>query len=182
MILVSGMNRAKDIKFDAVLLQPPPTAHHLGKTARAPFVNAIRIMQFLRPVKADADEEIMLFEEVAPGVIEQRAIGLQRVVDFHAGSGMFLLQLHRPPEKIQPHESRFAALPGKGDFRHLLGGDVLARECFQYGVGHAELAVGIHHFFGEEVTIFTVQIANGPARFGHEVKGGDGWAVWHHVS
>jgi len=62
---------------------------------------------------AQADQEIVLLEKATPGIVQQRAIGLNRVplIVFRA---MFLL-VAITAEKIQPHQRRLTALPGEGD-------------------------------------------------------------------
>lgn len=112
-------------------------------------------------------------EELAPLVIQQHAVGLQRIDDAHARRAIFLLITDSLPEEVQPHQHRFAALPGEGDFRDMLCFNVLTGIFLKKRLGHAKIAAGVQAFFREEVTVFAVEIADRPTRFGHEVKGGD---------
>jgi hypothetical protein len=173
-ILIGRVNRAENIVLHTMLRQQPPAAHHLRKAARPALVHAIGIMQLSRPINANANEKIVLLKELTPGIIQQRAIGLQGIVNLHPWSGMFLLVMNDSFKKAQTHEGRFTTLPGKCYLGNFLRFDVLAHKCFQQFIGHAEAAARIHHLLGQEVTIFAVQIANRACRFGHDVEGADG--------
>ena len=59
----------------------------------------------------------MVVEEFAPLVGEQRAVGLDRVVDGLARLPVSVGQFERTPEEVDTHQRRFAALPGDGHFR-----------------------------------------------------------------
>ena len=110
-------------------------------------------------------------EKLPPLIIQQGAVGLQRVVDAHARLAMLLLEFHCAPEKVQPHKRRFAPLPGKGDVGDALGRNVLPRVFLQQVIGHAEATAGVHALLGEKVTILAVQIADGPTGLQHDVEG-----------
>ncbi len=105
---------------------------------RPALVAAIQIMRFTRTVEADPDQEAILGEELAPRIVQQRAVGLQGVLGSRARAGVLLLVRHRLAEKVQAHQGRFAALPGKVDFWGALSSDVLAGVIFQRLVRHAE--------------------------------------------
>lgn len=76
---IGGVHRAQDVHIDAVLLQKMPAAHHLLKAAGAALVDPVGIVQGLRAVHAQPNQEIVLFEEGCQFVINFRAVGLDRV-------------------------------------------------------------------------------------------------------
>ena len=51
------------------------------------------------------DEEAVLREERRPLVVEQRAVGLDRVLEHLAGPGELLDELDRSPEEVEPHRA-----------------------------------------------------------------------------
>ena len=82
-------------------------------------------MQVARPVDADADEIVVLFEKLAPFIVQQRAVGLYGIFERHALPGIFVLELDGPPIKIDAHQSWFAALPGDRYLWRAMGLDEL---------------------------------------------------------
>ncbi len=80
MVLIGRMYRAQNIEVNIVLFQHFPAAHHLIKTARTTFIHAIRIMQFLRPIHTQPNQEIVFLEKFGPFVIQLRAVGLHRML------------------------------------------------------------------------------------------------------
>jgi hypothetical protein len=107
-----------------------------------------KVVQGAWTVQAEADQEAVFVKELAPLLIDQRPVRLQRVVDAHAGLAVLLLIGDRLPEEVQPHQRRLAALPGESDLGHALRLDVLARVVLQQVVGHAKAAARIQHLLG----------------------------------
>src|SRR5579872_1253906 len=85
MRLVGGVNRAKNIEFDAMLAQMPPAFQHEIEGSLTSSVAPISVVQFARSVYAETDKEVVLFEERAPRVVEQQAIGLEGLLHDLAG-------------------------------------------------------------------------------------------------
>ncbi|VGP45680.1 hypothetical protein SB00610_02277 [Klebsiella quasipneumoniae subsp. similipneumoniae] len=80
----------------------------------------------------------MLAEQPAPGVVDQRAIGLQTVADGDAVGGITRLQGERFFVKAQAGQQRLTALPDKVDFPRAdgLGRDVAADKLLQPRLVH----------------------------------------------
>ena len=78
---------------------------------------------------------------------------------------MFFLEFNGFAEEVQSHERGLAALPGKGDFRYLLGLDVLPDVFFEQVFGHAETAARVQVLLREEVAVLAIEIADGPPGF-----------------
>ena len=55
--------------------------------------------ELARAVDGDADEKLVLSQELAPSIVDERGVGLERVVDCLAG-GVFLLQCDHGAEEI----------------------------------------------------------------------------------
>jgi len=168
---VGGVYGAEDVEVDLVALQHLAPAHDALKGRLAALVDAVGVVQFTRPVHAEADEEVVLLEELRPVVVEQHSVGLEAVVDAHAGLFVLLLVTDGLAEEVEAHQGRLAALPGEGHFGHLLRLNVLPRVFLQQGRVHAEVAAGVEAFLGEEVTVLAVEVADGAAGLGHEMEG-----------
>ena len=65
------------------------------------FIDAVGIVEFGRAVDAQADEELIFDQEFAPRVVEQRAVGLEGIMDFFA-VGVFFLEPDRLAKKLTP--------------------------------------------------------------------------------
>jgi len=161
----------QDVELDVVLLEQRQPRHRAVEAGIAALVHAVGIVHPARPIETEADEEITLPQKAAPGIVQQRAVGLQRVDHAHSRFATPLLQRHRSPEKVQPHQQRLPTLPAKGHLGHALGRDVLAGERLQHLVRHAKFGIGIQVRFGKIVAVGAVQVANRPARLEHDVKG-----------
>lgn len=172
MFFVGSVDGGQDVELGAVFLQQPDAAHHLVKGWMAALVDAIEIMHIARPIEADANQKAAFGKERAPFIVQGDGIGLDRIVNPHAAPFVLLLKAHRLPKKLDAHQGGFAALPGKVDFADLLRFDILADVFFQQAVRHAELAVGVEFLFGKEIAVFAVEVADGAARLGHQMKGG----------
>ena len=66
----------------------------------------------------------MLFEELAPFIIQQQRIGLKCIMNAVV-LFVFLLKLDGFLEKIHAQQGRLTALPGKFDINIVLGFDIL---------------------------------------------------------
>ena len=110
-----------------------------------------------------------------PCLVQQRAVGLERVLHAHPRLLVFLLKCDRLLKKVQPHERRLAPLPSKGDFRHLLGFNVLPGICLKHRLRHMELAAGVHELLAQKIAVVTVQVTDGPPRLQHDMEGRRSW-------
>ena len=144
---------------------------HLVERGPAALVNAVHIVEFARPVDADADEKVVLFEEGRPLVVQQRAVGLHGVQETHARPPIFLDHGHGAPEEIQPHQGWLAPLPGDVDAVRLVRLDELADVLLQHVVAHAELAAGIEDFLVQKKAVGAVEIADRAGGLGQQMKG-----------
>ena len=94
-VLVGGVDRAQDVEVDPVAAQVPPAVHHQVEGALAAAVDAIGVVELARTVDAQADQEVVLLEEGAPLVVEQDAVGLERVLHHLARTAVLLDELDR---------------------------------------------------------------------------------------
>ncbi len=79
-----------------------------------------------RAVHADADQEVLLGQELRPVLVEQHAVGLQAVAPAVAGAGLLALDLDGAAEEVEAHQGRLAALPADLDLARLQGAVLLA--------------------------------------------------------
>ncbi len=124
---VGRVDGREDVEGDRVLFEQGEPRHHALEGRCAPFVDAIRVVHRARPVQAEANQEIMCLEKLAPLVSEGGAVGLKCVVNPLPWPRVSLLQADRVPEKREPHQRRLAALPAEGDLGPPLRLHVLLR-------------------------------------------------------
>ncbi len=74
-------------------------------------------MEFLRAVEADAGQEMMFGQECAPVLVQQDAVGLQGIGDELTVCAVLFLKIDDLFIKIQSHQGRLPALPGKTAIR-----------------------------------------------------------------
>ena len=79
-MLVRRVHGAEDVELDAVTSELVPAFHHEVERAVSAAVDAVRVVELAWTVDAQPDEEIVLLEERAPRVIEENAVGLERVL------------------------------------------------------------------------------------------------------
>ena len=127
MVLVRRVHRAQDVELHVVFGEQLEAPQHPLRRGVSPLVDPVAVVELGGPIDADADQEAMLGEQLAPGIIQQGAVGLDGVLDLLARPTVLLGQLERPAEELHPHERGFAPLPRDRD----LGGR---------GVGLEELA------------------------------------------
>jgi hypothetical protein len=173
MVRVGRVDRTQDVGVDLVLLEAIPAADYVVEAAHAAFRDAIGVMHCARPVDADADEIVVLLEEPRPFVVDQRAVGLDRVEHVHARRLIFVRQRDRALEEIHPAQHRLAALPRhlhlrpEGRFHELL--DV----SFENIVRHQRaFARRIEVFLRQEEAVLATEIAGRARRFCQEVVPG----------
>ncbi|GBC97994.1 hypothetical protein HRbin17_00489 [bacterium HR17] len=172
MVGVDTVDDAEDVELNTVLLQQLEGSVNFVKSRFATFVNTVSIVQLFQSVHAQPDQKIMLFKKSAPFVIQQDAVGLKGVFDFHAGFAILLLQLHSLAKEVKPHQSRFAALPAESDFIDLLRLNVLAGECLKDIIGHVKTrALFVKVLLAEVEAVSAVKVANRTARLKHDMEG-----------
>lgn len=107
------------VPFHTVLFQQVDALHHLDERGLALLVLPIFVMELLRPVYGDTHQPVVLLEEPAPFVGEQRAVGLYTVVD-GASVGVFPLQFHGSfVERERTHQC-LSAVPSEQYLGHSL--------------------------------------------------------------
>ena len=158
-MLVGRIHGAQDVELHLVAAQRFPAAHHLLEGAVAAAVDAVGVVDLLRPVHAQADQEAVRLEKPAPVIVQQHAVGLEGVLDFLVRPNVLLHELHGTFEEVQPHERGLAALPRHGDRGRRVRLQELANVVLQRPLRHAALGVGIERFLGQEETVRAVQVA-----------------------
>jgi hypothetical protein len=135
-------------------------------------------VQVLRAVDGEADKEVLLVEELAPGVIDIRAVGLEIVLASHMRRAVSLLQLHDPAEKVETEQSWLSALPGENGFLVVLAFEVLTGECLVHLVGDTPLfRFAQQLLLREVVAIGAVKIAERARGLHHDMHAPHGLAA-----
>ena len=137
----------------------------------ATLVDALGVVDVRRAVHGEADEEAVLGEEGRPGLVEERPVRLDGVLDDLAGPTVALTSSRRPRKKSQAHERGLATLPGDGHPLRAMRLEQLAHVLVQDAVVHAEGAAGVEGLLGEEEAVRAVEVADGAARLDEDVEG-----------
>ena len=78
-------------------------AHDAGESGPAALRQAECVVYILGAVEREPHQKVVGGEELAPPLVDQRAVGLQRVLDALA-AGVFALQLHRPGVEVDAQQ------------------------------------------------------------------------------
>ena len=101
-VAVRGVDGRERVPLDARRLQELEAADHLVERAAAALVDPVGVVQLARPVDRDPDQEVVLLEERRPLLVEQRAVGLDRVDGPLAGLEVPVRELDRAAEELEP--------------------------------------------------------------------------------
>ena len=171
-IAVHRVDRRQHVPVDLVTLQHVEARDHPVEGGLAPLVDAVGVVHLSRPVDRDADQELVLLQELAPLVVEERPVRLHRVEDVLAGGRVLPLELDRASEEVQPHHRGLASLPGHDDLR---SAGVTLHQLADVGLvdllGHAEAAARIEHLLGQEEAVLAVQVADRARGLRHQMEG-----------
>lgn len=147
MIAVASADDGQRVERGGVLPEERQAAHHVIEGVATLLVDAIAIIHLPRAVDAQTNEKVLLAQELAPFVVEQRAVGLQRVVNL-LPAGVLPLKRNGLAKEIDAEQRRLASLPGKADLGHVLPVDVLPDVRFENVVGHTPAGlVGVERSF-----------------------------------
>ena len=159
-----------------VFFQPFQTVDDSCLAAASIGGSAVAVMDGGGAVQTDADEEVIVMQELGPFVIEQGAIRLEDVLDNGRRRLQFVLDLDGLFVEIQPHQRRFAALPGERIFG-LRTAEItcnhLAESCFR----HAAMPVRIEEAFAGVETILAMEVAVSACGFDEQCEI---WKVFGH--
>jgi hypothetical protein len=103
MVGVLSVDRAEDIEFHPVFLEQPGSPYNPIEGSMASFVFPVEVVKFPRTIHAEADQEFILVEKLAPLLIEENTVGLEGVFDLRPGFLIFFLKFHGAPEEIETH-------------------------------------------------------------------------------
>ena len=170
MIGVGMVDRHQGVELDSVLFQSVQAPDHTIEGGLAALVVAVGVVQRGRTVDAEAYQKVVLPKERGPFIVDQRAVGLDGVLNGHPGSEVFSLVCDRPAKEIQAHQRGLAALPGHDHLRYLVSFDELADIALQHLVRHAEAAARVEHLLGKEEAVVAVKVAGRAGRLGEQVK------------
>lgn len=127
-------------------------------------VSTVMVVDVLRPVEGKADEKAIPFEEFAPVVVEEEAVGLETVSDRLTGSPVLLLKSDRLLEELQTHQRRFASLPAKRNLR-FPGLHDLADKLLKHLEAHSmDFPLWIQRPFLQVEAVFAGHVAVGAGR------------------
>ena len=169
-MLVGGIDGTQDVEIDLVTAQRLPALHHQIEGALAATVQPVGVVQLARAVHTQADQKVVLLEEAAPVVIQQKAVGLEGVFDRLAGLAVLLDQLDRMLKKFKFHQRRLAALPGHRDVGHAVRFEQLADVGLERGRRHPAPVVRVERFLGQEEAVGAVDVASRAAGLGQQMK------------
>ena len=123
---VDAINHCQSVEWDFMPLQLLAGGEDLVKGRLATLVHPEAVVQFLRTIDAQPNQELVVAQKRVPVVIQQSAIGLEVVLDVQTRTLVFLFECDHLLEESDAQQGRFATLPGEYDFVAALGFNVLA--------------------------------------------------------
>ena len=163
------VDRGHSVELNSFPFQNIQSVHHPVEGREPALVLAVLVMNIIGAVQGYSHKEIVLAEEPRPFPVEERAVGLDGVVD-DLFTGIFLLKFQSLAVEIQPQHQRFAAVPVEGHFRHTVRADIFLNHFFEHRFGHPGLLAAVDLGLVEVVAIFAVQIAERPGGLDHDVE------------
>ena len=168
---VEVVHHGHGVPFHAVSRQEFHAVHYLPPGAAPRPREAVAIVHLFGAVDGDAHQKVVFSQKSAPVIGEQRAVGLQGIVDVLAGRVLLLQRQRLLVERPRAHQ-RFAAVPGEKHVVAGLNGDVIVDIPLERLVAHLLFGrLRVEFLFFEVVTIGTVQVAGRTGRLGHDVYG-----------
>src|SRR5271165_1162309 len=104
-----------DVERDGVLSQPPDSLHDPAVRPQALAGLPERVVEKGRPVEADADPHGVRLDELAPRLRDQRAIGLEGMVDGQAARVVRVDYRQRTLVKRDRQDQGFPSMPYDGE-------------------------------------------------------------------
>ena len=122
-------------------------------------------MQLGRAIHAQSDEEAVRREELTPFVVQERPVGLDRVLDALARSPVLLAQPYRFLEERGSAQCRLAALPADRHSAVRLRIQIAADEPVQHLGGHLLGLVAPQNLLGQEEAYEQSRLQAAPVGF-----------------
>ena len=164
--LAGPVHDAQRIVLHARPPEHPDRPHHAREGGAPALRPAERVVNVLRPVERQPHQEAVFGEKLAPRLVHQRPVGLQRVLDPLA-RGVFPLERHGPAVEVPAEQQRLAAVPTEGHHGNLVGLDVLPDVELQQVVRHHRLPAAILCGLVEVVAIAAIEVAGRTGRLEH---------------
>ena len=76
----------------------------------------------------------------------------------------------RPPEEVEPHQRRLAALPRDRDLAVRVSGEQLLQVALQRLVRHSQTVTRVQRVLGEEEAVRAVEVADRPSWLGQQME------------
>ena len=159
------------VKLDVVFMEYFDAAHDAVEGGTLAFVDAVVVVIFFGTVDRNADQEFVYGEEFTPLVVEERAVGLEGIVD-RFSVGIFFLEGNNLAKEVDAEDGRLATLPCEGNFGDALCFDVLLDVAFENFWGHFPVGLfWVEFFFFEVEAVGAVEVADGADGLCHDVEG-----------
>ncbi|MGD0042950.1 MAG: hypothetical protein ABSE84_21520 [Isosphaeraceae bacterium] len=122
-----------DVERDGVLSQPPDPLHDPAVRPQALAGLAERVVEEGRPVEADADPHGVRLDEVAPRLRDQRAIGLEGMVD---GQAARVVRVDDRQGTLVERDRQDQGFPGMPDDGEAMLHKAAGKDALEDGVQH----------------------------------------------
>ena len=152
------IDRGHRVELNSFPFQNIQSVHHPVEGRESALVLTVFVMNILGAVQRYSHKKVVVAEESRPFSVEERAVGLDGVVDDFA-IGIFLLKFQSLAVEVQPQHQRLATVPVEGHFRHTVCADIFLNHFFEHRFGHPGLLAAVDLGLVEVVAIFAVQIA-----------------------
>ena len=147
---------------------------HPARKGRLPALrHAEGVVNILRTVERDAHQKVVRGEKVAPRLVDQRAVGLERILDALA-VGIAPLELQGAAVEVNAEQQRLAPVPAELHDGDIVGLDVLADVAFEQLVAHHRLTAAVLRRLVQIVAVAAVEVAARAGGLEHRHEGDGG--------
>lgn len=168
---VAAVDYGQRVPLHAVFLQQRHAPHHRLERGASLPVAAVEVVRLGRSVERDSHQPAVFAKELAPRIVQKRAVGLDAVVDLPS-VGVTPLQFDHAAVEVARTQQGFASVPCEGYGVARLCGDVVADEAFEQFVAHRLRGCGgVEAALFEVVAIGAPQVAARTRGFGHYIEG-----------
>ena len=164
--LAAGIDRGHGVEGDILggkRLQP---LHDSGESRSSSLVLAELVVDVLRAVDRDSEQEAVILEETRPFAVDQSGVGLHGIA-YHAVGSILALELHGLAVEVETEHKRLPSVPVEHDLPRVVRLDIFADHGLQHLQGHARLPAAVNLRLVEIVAVGAVEVAERARGFHH---------------
>jgi hypothetical protein len=171
--LRAAVHDAQRVELDPRAAEELDALLHAVEGGLAPLRAAEGVVDVARPVERESHQEAVLGKEGAPPLVDQRAVGLERILDALA-VGIAPLELQGAAVEVNAEQQRLAPVPAELHDGDIVGLDVLADVAFEQLVAHHRLTAAVLRRLVQIVAVAAVEVAARAGGLEHRHEGDGG--------